>query len=127
MAKRLLSVLPSYPQYPNRPLQSAGISYAMFDVEDAQVQEQISKITPRCRSRSRRCCTGCLPPVDRPAARSGHTLRIRTQLTWWFSPLRRIAVARPRVGRMLSSRLGPLMESQKVPAVVSASVSEMSA
>lgn len=83
--------------------------------------------TPRCRSRSRRCCTGCLPPVDRPAARSGHTLRIRTQLTWWFSPLRRIAVARPRVGRMLSSRLGPLMESQKVPAVVSASVSEMSA
>ena len=44
MAKRLLSVLPSYRQYPNRPLQSAGISYAMFDVEDAQVQEQISKM-----------------------------------------------------------------------------------
>lgn len=44
MAARLLSVLPSYQKYPNRPLQSAGISYAMFDVEDAQVQQQIQKM-----------------------------------------------------------------------------------
>lgn len=44
MADRLLSLLPSYRQYPNRPLQTAGISYAMFDAEDAQVQEQIQKM-----------------------------------------------------------------------------------
>jgi arylsulfatase len=44
MADRLLGVLPSYQQFPNRPLQSAGISYAMFDVEDAQVQAQIRKM-----------------------------------------------------------------------------------
>ncbi|MFF1541699.1 hypothetical protein ACFVWL_16610 [Microbacterium sp. NPDC058269] len=44
MAARLLSVLPSYQKYPNGPLQSAGFSYAMFDVEDAQVQQQIQKM-----------------------------------------------------------------------------------
>ncbi len=44
MAKRLLSVLPSYQQYPNRPLQTAAISYAMFDAEDAQVQQQMHKM-----------------------------------------------------------------------------------
>ena len=44
MAKRLLGVLPTYQQYPNRPLQTAGFSHAMFDVEDAQVQQQITKM-----------------------------------------------------------------------------------
>jgi arylsulfatase len=44
MADRLLSLLPSYQQYPNRPLQTAGISYAMFDAEDAQVQQQVRRM-----------------------------------------------------------------------------------
>ena len=44
MAKRLLSVLPSYQQYPNRPLQTAGMGYAMLDAQDAQVQQQIQKM-----------------------------------------------------------------------------------
>jgi peptide methionine sulfoxide reductase MsrA len=44
MADRLLSVLPSYTRYPNRPIQTAGISYAMFDLRDAQVQEQVQKM-----------------------------------------------------------------------------------
>jgi len=44
MAARLLSLLPTYRQYPDRPLQTAGISYAMFDVQDAPVQQQIQKM-----------------------------------------------------------------------------------
>src|SRR5262249_44354759 len=44
MAERLLSLLPSYQKYPNRPLQTAGISYAMFDVEDAQVQSWAARL-----------------------------------------------------------------------------------
>jgi arylsulfatase len=44
MADRLLSLLPSYKTYPNRPLQTARISYAAFDVEDAQVKQQVQKI-----------------------------------------------------------------------------------
>jgi len=39
-----LSLLPTYKQYPNRELQTAGISRAMFDVEDAQVQQQVQKL-----------------------------------------------------------------------------------
>lgn len=41
-----------------------------------------------------------------------HTFLIRTQLTWWSGPFRRIAVARALVGRMFSSRFGPLMRFQ---------------
>ena len=66
-------------------------------------------------------------PAQRCAEPTAHTLRMRTQFTAWFSPLRRIAVARPRVGLMFSSRFGPLMVSQKVPAVLSASASDISA
>ena len=44
MGARALSLLPTYKQYPNRPLQTAGISGAMFDVEDAQVQQQVQKL-----------------------------------------------------------------------------------
>lgn len=44
MAARLLSVIPTYQKYPNRLIQTAGISYAMFEVEDAQVQEQLAKM-----------------------------------------------------------------------------------
>ena len=36
-----LSLLPTYKQYPNRELQTAGISRAMFDVEDARYQEAV--------------------------------------------------------------------------------------
>ena len=39
------------------------------------------------------------------------TLRMRTHWTRWSASLRRIAVARPRVGRMFWARLGPLMLS----------------
>ena len=39
-----LSLLPTYQQYPNRTLQTAGISGAMFDVEDAQVQQQVQRL-----------------------------------------------------------------------------------
>ncbi len=44
MADRLLGVLPSYKEFPNRPLQTAGISYAVFDAQDAQVQERVQKM-----------------------------------------------------------------------------------
>jgi arylsulfatase len=44
MGALALSLLPTYKQYPNRTLQSAGISGAMFDVEDAQVQQQVQKM-----------------------------------------------------------------------------------
>ena len=36
MGELALSLLPTYRQYPNRPLQTAGISGALFDVEDAR-------------------------------------------------------------------------------------------
>ena len=42
-----------------------------------------------------------------------YTLRIRTDLTRWSASLRRIAVARPRVGKMFRARFGPLMVSQR--------------
>ena len=44
MGALALSLLPTYQQFPNRPLQSAGISGAVFDIEDAQVQEQVHKM-----------------------------------------------------------------------------------
>lgn len=75
----------------------------------------------RCHENRPRSCSA----VRR--ADHSHTLRMRTQFTAWFSPLRRIAVARPRVGLMFSLRFGPLMVSQKVPAVLSASASDISA
>ena len=75
----------------------------------------------RCHENRPRSCSA----VRR--ADHSHTLRMRTQFTAWFSPLRRIAGARPRVGLMFSSRFGPLMASQKVPAVLSASASDISA
>ena len=42
--------------------------------------------------------------------------RIRTDSTRWSSPLRRMTVARSRLGWMFSSRLGPLTVSQTSPA-----------
>jgi arylsulfatase len=39
-----LSLLPTYEKYPNRPLQTAGLSGAMFYAEDAQVQQQVRKL-----------------------------------------------------------------------------------
>jgi arylsulfatase len=44
MGMLALSLLPTYRQYPNRTLQTAGISGALFDVEDAQVQQQVQKL-----------------------------------------------------------------------------------
>jgi hypothetical protein len=44
MGAKALSLLPTYQQFPNRPLPSAGISVAVFDIEDAQVQEQVHKM-----------------------------------------------------------------------------------
>ena len=44
MGALALSLLPTYKQYPNRPLQTAGISGAVFGAEDAQVQEQVQKL-----------------------------------------------------------------------------------
>ena len=44
MGAKALSLLPTYQQYPNRTVQSAGVSGAMFDVEDAQVQQQVQKL-----------------------------------------------------------------------------------
>jgi len=44
MGAKALSLLPTYKQYPNRALQSAGVSGAMFDAEDAQVQQQVQKL-----------------------------------------------------------------------------------
>ena len=44
MGAKALSLLPTYKQYPNRAVQSAGVSGAMFDVEDAQVQQQVQKL-----------------------------------------------------------------------------------
>ena len=44
MGALALSLLPTYQQFPNRPLQSAGISGAVFEIEDAQVQEQMHKM-----------------------------------------------------------------------------------
>ncbi len=39
-----LSLLPTYKKYPNRTLETAGISAAMFDVEDAKVQQQVQRL-----------------------------------------------------------------------------------
>ena len=47
MGALALSLLPTYRQYPNRELQTAGISGAMFEVEDAQVQQQVQKMHAR--------------------------------------------------------------------------------
>lgn len=44
MGARALSLLPTYQKYPNRTLQTAGISGAMFDAEDAQVQQQVQRL-----------------------------------------------------------------------------------
>ena len=44
MAARLMNLLPSYQKYPNRPLQTAGISYAMFDILDAQLQKRVQQM-----------------------------------------------------------------------------------
>jgi arylsulfatase len=44
MGAKALSLLPTYKQFPNRPVQTAGISGAVFDIEDAQVQEQVQKM-----------------------------------------------------------------------------------
>jgi hypothetical protein len=44
MGALALSLLPSYQQYPNRTLQTARISGAMFEVQDAQVQQQVQKM-----------------------------------------------------------------------------------
>jgi arylsulfatase A-like enzyme len=44
MGTKALSLLPTYQKYPNRQVQSAGISGAMFEAEDAQVQEQVQKL-----------------------------------------------------------------------------------
>ena len=44
MGAKALSLLPTYQQYPNRTVQSAGLSGAMFDAEDAQVQQQVQKL-----------------------------------------------------------------------------------
>jgi arylsulfatase A-like enzyme len=44
MGAAALSLLPTYKQFPNRPVQSAGISGALFEIEDAQVQQQVHKM-----------------------------------------------------------------------------------
>jgi arylsulfatase len=44
MGAKALSLLPTYQQYPNRPLQTAGISGALFQAADAQVQQQIQRL-----------------------------------------------------------------------------------
>ena len=44
MGAKALSLLPTYKQYPNRTLQTAGISGAVFDLDDAQVQQQVQKM-----------------------------------------------------------------------------------
>lgn len=41
MGALALSLLPTYKEYPNRTLQTAGISGAVFGAEDAQVEEQV--------------------------------------------------------------------------------------
>jgi arylsulfatase A-like enzyme len=44
MGTLALSLLPTYKKYPNRTLQTAGISGAMFEVDDAQVQQQVQRL-----------------------------------------------------------------------------------
>ena len=44
IGQKALSLLPTYAEYPNRPLQTAGISSAMFYAEDAQVKRQVQKL-----------------------------------------------------------------------------------
>ena len=44
MGARALSLLPTYKKYPNRPVQTAGLSGALFVADDAQVQQQVHKL-----------------------------------------------------------------------------------
>jgi len=44
MGAKALSLLPTYQQYPNRELQTAGLSGAVFGAEDAQVMQQVQKL-----------------------------------------------------------------------------------
>ena len=44
MGAKVLSLLPTYQQFPNRELETVGISGAMFGAEDAQVMGQITKL-----------------------------------------------------------------------------------
>ena len=44
MGAKLMSLLPTYKEYPNRPLQTAGVSGAVFEAEDAQVQQQVHEM-----------------------------------------------------------------------------------
>ena len=44
MGALALSLLPTYKQYPNRELETVGISGAVFGAEDAQVMAQVKKL-----------------------------------------------------------------------------------
>ena len=44
LGAKALSLLPTYKQFPNRPVQTAGISGAVFVADDAQVQQQVQKL-----------------------------------------------------------------------------------
>jgi hypothetical protein len=44
MGARALSLLPTYQKYPNRTLQTAGLSGEMFAAEDAQVQQAVQRL-----------------------------------------------------------------------------------
>src|SRR6476469_9456578 len=58
---------------------------------------------------------------------TGQILRRRTRRTSWLSPLDSTRLARERVGRMFSTRLGPLISRQMRLAVATASSSESTA
>jgi arylsulfatase len=44
LGAKALSLLPTYKQFPNRPVQTAGISGALFVADDAQVQQQVQRM-----------------------------------------------------------------------------------
>ena len=52
------------------------------------------------------------PLADRTPDPGGQSLRSRTLWTLWSEPLRRMRLARPRVGATFSTRLGRLMVRQ---------------
>ena len=78
----------------------------------------------RLHGRPRPACAPVRPPAR---ARVPQILRRRTRVTSWFSPLESTSVARDRVGRMFSTRLGPLISRQIRLAVATASSSDSTA
>ena len=112
----------------SQPARARRLASARCPQRGSLRQARVDSMLRECRPASSRpgCATGSWPRVsglvglraasarrDTSQTVQCQTLRIRTHFTRWSASLRRIAVARPRVGRMLRARFGPLMVSHR--------------